>query len=452
MGISTLHNHNSIIRQIRIDFRTILCGAIIISATLAQSPIVSSTVGTGSGLLARYYHIPSSGSNNSFSMDYFNGTPLKTEVLPWTNWIGYYSDKDRLWIEKCNSCVSLAIHWSGKLEPQFTEEYTFYTAADNNSVLRIDGKTVVESSRGVWDPLEREYVGTMQLEAGKRYTIDFYFILWGHFDQEVATYLMLESASTVKQLIPPTQLYPADGSAEHPYGTPWNSPHRGVPKGVEISFYPQENFGGSPETTKTWGIEHLWNNSGERHEKCPMTLNSWAGHSVRATGKLMAQYSEEYTFHIYYIGKTAELKLDGKTVGTSNENMWWPCLSDCRIKTTLEAGKVYDLELSCSYFTGNTKHAFPFMLWWESPSTQPGLIPITQYSDEQLGGVGIENDRHTGVRKTTPARNAGSNKRYLYTIHGQRIPVSEARYATPRTGTRHCTMVLIDRQGKLILR
>jgi len=90
--------------------------------------------------------------------------------------------------------------WTGEVEAAFTETYTFYATGDDGVRLWIDGQQLVN---GWIDQGPTEYSGTIDLEAGQRYSLVMeYYENGGGAVAE----LRWSSASTPKQLIPQAAL------------------------------------------------------------------------------------------------------------------------------------------------------------------------------------------------------------------------------------------------------
>jgi hypothetical protein len=104
------------------------------------------------------------------------------------------------------SHAQFSARWTGLLEPEFSEEYTFYTRSNDGVRLWIDDKLVIEN----WtDHAETEDKGAVKLEAGKKHRIKLeYFYAGG----SGVTRLFWSSASQKREVVPAARLYLADGS------------------------------------------------------------------------------------------------------------------------------------------------------------------------------------------------------------------------------------------------
>jgi hypothetical protein len=98
---------------------------------------------------------------------------------------------------------SFSVRWTGQVEAQFSETYTFYTSTDDGVRLWVNGVQLVND----WvNHAETERSGTIALVAGQKYNIkmEYYEASGG-----AAAKLLWSSASTAKAAIPNTRLFPS---------------------------------------------------------------------------------------------------------------------------------------------------------------------------------------------------------------------------------------------------
>jgi glucose/arabinose dehydrogenase len=96
---------------------------------------------------------------------------------------------------------TFSIRWTGKVEAQYNETYTFYTTTDDGVRLWVNGQQVIDNFR---DQVATEVSGNIALEAGKKYDIrlDYY-----EKTGQAVSKLAWSSTSQVKEIIPKSQLY-----------------------------------------------------------------------------------------------------------------------------------------------------------------------------------------------------------------------------------------------------
>jgi hypothetical protein len=96
--------------------------------------------------------------------------------------------------------------WTGFLEPEFSEEYTFYTRSNDGVRLWIDDNPVIDN----WtDHAETEDKGVIKLEAGRKHRIKLeYFYAGG----SGVIRLFWSSVSRKREIVPADRFSIADGS------------------------------------------------------------------------------------------------------------------------------------------------------------------------------------------------------------------------------------------------
>jgi len=101
---------------------------------------------------------------------------------------------------------TFSVRWTGQVEAQYTEPYTFYALTDDGSALYVDGRQIInDPTFHTADPWN-EKSGTVYLVAGQKYDIRFE-VFQGSGD--AAAMLSWSSPSTPKEIIPGSQLFPA---------------------------------------------------------------------------------------------------------------------------------------------------------------------------------------------------------------------------------------------------
>jgi len=94
-----------------------------------------------------------------------------------------------------------SVRWRGQVQPQYSQEYTFYANTDDGVRLWVDGRLLVDNwvNQGL-----TEKSGKITLEAGKKYDIrlDNY-----DYDLGAQAHLSWSSASQAKQVIPAARLF-----------------------------------------------------------------------------------------------------------------------------------------------------------------------------------------------------------------------------------------------------
>ncbi len=97
---------------------------------------------------------------------------------------------------------TFSARWSGQVVPLYTEQYTFYTVADDGVRLWVDGQLLINDWNDHGPTESRE---TILLTAGQKYDIRMEYYENGG---AATAKLLWSSARQAKQVIPQSQLYP----------------------------------------------------------------------------------------------------------------------------------------------------------------------------------------------------------------------------------------------------
>ncbi|GFZ82819.1 hypothetical protein GCM10008018_30880 [Paenibacillus marchantiophytorum] len=139
----------------------------------------------GTGLTAKYY-------------DNMNFTSLKatrTDATVNFDW-GMGSPMPSMGMDE------FSVRWTGKVKPQYTGAYTFYTSSDDGARLWVNNQLIIDK----WiDQAETEWSGTINLTAGQKYDIKLEYY---DNNEDAIAKLYWSSASQPKQIVPQNRLYP----------------------------------------------------------------------------------------------------------------------------------------------------------------------------------------------------------------------------------------------------
>jgi hypothetical protein len=152
--------------------------------------------------------LPPVGNGNGLHAEYYNG--MNFDTLKFTR-IDPNIDFD--WGEGSPgggiTNDHYSIRWTGRIEPRYSGEYTFYMTSDNGRRLWINNQLVIDKWVNDWDI---EYSGTITLTAGQQYDIKVeYFEDYGGANAR----LRWSSASQPKEIIPKNQLYAVAATASN---------------------------------------------------------------------------------------------------------------------------------------------------------------------------------------------------------------------------------------------
>lgn len=142
---------------------------------------------------------PFVGNGDGLSAEYFPGRELAGTGIQRTDvTIDTRAPADAL---KLKPEDEWSARWTGQVQAQFTNAYSFYTVSDDGIRLWVNGKLLIDD----WsDHAPTEDRGTIQLERGKRYDIKLEYYNGGGGAE---CHLSWSTPASPKVLVPQTQLY-----------------------------------------------------------------------------------------------------------------------------------------------------------------------------------------------------------------------------------------------------
>ncbi len=171
------------------------------SPNSASVIIYPTTTPSGTGLTGRYYN---GSSVNYNSISNFNPANLKVTRVDPTIDTYYIAGPPAPSVNP----DFFSVRWTGQVQPQYSETYTFYVRSDEGAKLYVNGQLLID--KWVIQP-GVEWSGTITLQAGVRYNLQLdYFENIGN----AGVHLSWSSPTQPKQIIPMNRLYP--GSAPAP--------------------------------------------------------------------------------------------------------------------------------------------------------------------------------------------------------------------------------------------
>ncbi len=159
---------------------------------VAQASFVNTgSAGDGTGLTGSYYA-------SHTAADPFSGTPTLVRTDPTVDFIWNTTGP-----ASSVGQTSYTVLWTGSVQPQYTEDYTFYATADDGVRLFVNGQEIIN---GWTNQPPTTYQASLPLVAQELYNIemDYYYQNDGGAEAELAW----SSPSTPQGIIPESQLYP----------------------------------------------------------------------------------------------------------------------------------------------------------------------------------------------------------------------------------------------------
>jgi len=256
------------------------------------------------------------------------------------------------------SNTNFSARWSGQIEAQSTESYTFKTISDDGIRLFINGKSLIDD----WtDHAAKEDQGTIALMAGQKYDIKMEYYQRGG---DATAKLTWEADGIAKEIIPVTQLYSNDISAPNPISiVPIVSPVQ-IGDGLTAQYFNDKTLSAIALTRIDPTINFDW----QRGSPSPLVNDD--GFSARWTGQVEAKYSEAYTFSTTS-DDGVRLWVDGKPL----INDWADHAPKSDEGTiVLVAGQKYSIKLEYYENMGGAVSK----LGWSSPHQSQEIIPQSQ--------------------------------------------------------------------------
>jgi PA14 domain len=295
------------------------------SQNIGRASAALPITGNGTGLLGQYYQ----GRNfDTFKFDRTDGT---------INFDWGSGSPDQSMTVDC-----FTVRWTGKVQAQYSETYTFYTTSDDGIRLWVNGELLVDN----WiNQAGIEKSGRITLETGKKYDIKLEY--YEHAGDAISK-LMWSSNSQVKEVIPQSQLYIPIGGGN----------------GLQGDYFNGMNFDTLKLSRTDTTVNFDWGTA------APATGVDSERFSARWTGQVQPLHSEQYTFYTR-ADDGVRLWVNGQQLVNNWTNQ---APTEKQGIITLEGGKKYDIKME---YYDNTNGAVS-QLMWSSPSQQKQVIPQSQ--------------------------------------------------------------------------
>lgn len=237
---------------------------------------------------------------------------------------------------------TFSVVWTGQVEPEFAELYTFYVTADDGVRLWVNDQLVVARTFAATAP---EVRGQVTLKAGERVNLRLEYI-----EQTGNASVKLEwsSASRARETIPTARLYPA--RVDKAGGALLKEHWSGIAGGTITSLISNANYPNKPS-----GRELI--------TSFECLAQDWAdSYGTRVTGYLVAPMTGSYTFAVsgddvvqLYLSTdatSANKALIASTTSATGFRVWNAQPSQQSTARTLTQGQRYYVELLHKENTG----------------------------------------------------------------------------------------------------
>jgi hypothetical protein len=317
------------------------------------------SVGTGTGLAASYYD----------NANLTGATVSRTDPEVNFNW-GTGSPATAIGAD------TFSARWTGQVQAQFTETYTFTTNSDDGVRLWVNGQKLVDN----WtDHGPTENSGSIALVAGAKYSIvmEYYDGAFGAISQ-----LFWSSPSTPRRTVPKQQLYPGQVVSPTPTPTPTKTPTPtptptatptappGSGTGLSATYYDNVNFTGAIVTRVDPQINFDWGNGS------PAAAIGVDTYSARWTGQVQPQYTQTYTFYA--------LADDGVRVWVNGVKLIdaWKDQGPTEYSGSIALTAAVKYNIVVEYYEGG--FGAVAQLRWSSPSTPKAIVPQNRLYPAQV--------------------------------------------------------------------
>ena len=308
---------------------------------------------------------------------------------------------------------SFSVRWSGQVEPQYSETYSFHVTADDGARLWVNDRLLV--CRTIYSSAGLEMAGRIQLKAGQRYNLVLEFV---ENSGSAQISLAWSSARQPLQIIPETRLFPALGSpdagsilVEH-----WNS----LPGTNLSSLAESPNFPDRPDgrefLTSFESLQPGWNDA----------------YGSRASGFILAPCSGPYSFAVsgddtVQLFLSTDDSASNKQLIASNsvatgfrQFSQWPGQESAEI--TLVGSRRYYVELLHKEGTGDDH----FSVAWKKPGdTAYTVIPASALAPAGLDRVAPAQTAFLDTLVPAHPRLLASSQRFEWlkqTLQSRNIP------------------------------
>ncbi|MEY4200768.1 MAG: hypothetical protein RLZZ265_2508 [Verrucomicrobiota bacterium] len=263
---------------------------------------------------------------------------------------------------------SFSARWSGQVTAQFTESHTFHVEAGGGVRVWLDGQRILDQ----WRDQPGEFYSTVvPLTAGQKYGLRI-----EHFStsKEAKMRLLWSSASQRKAVIPAAALSPSQ---------PPRSAGAKPVHGLLGAYFSRADCSSEVLKRVDAQVNFDW---ADKPAAMGVPTEDF---SVRWTGQLQAQHTENHTFHV----ETD----DGVRVWVGDKQVideWrQQATTVVSLPVPLTAGQFYPLTIE--YFSA--KPPALVKLKWSSPSTPLGIIPANRLYPPHAPNTPSPGERRLGL-------------------------------------------------------
>ncbi|HWN94585.1 MAG TPA: PA14 domain-containing protein, partial [Methylomirabilota bacterium] len=275
------------------------------------------------------------GRGSGLNADYFSDRNLTTLAVTRTD-----TNVNFLWGSSAPTngvpADNFSVQWTGKVQARHAGVHQFHTVSDDGVRLWVDGRLLIDN----WTiHSQTEDTGTISLLPGR-----YYDMVMEYFDGTgaAAARLYWTQPGVPKEIVPPSQLYPAD-------------------RGLRATYFSGTNLTTAVFTRIDDTVNFFWGTNSPDPTVLPGAF------STRWLGKVRANQAGSYTF-VTLSDDAVRLTVNGQLL----INNWIAhALTSNSNSITLAAGQYYDLVME--YF--NASALGTAVLMWQPPGEATQVIP-----------------------------------------------------------------------------
>ena len=294
-------------------------------------------VARGNGLLGFY-----------FSNTNFDGTPLVR--LDETIDFDWGADEPASGLP----ADGFGVMWCGEIEAPVTGDYAFTVSADDRAELFLDNQSIINTRQKT--AAAEVFSVPVRLEAGSRHLIRMHYT---DSAGPARVRLFWSGPGLRKGVVPKERLHARSPLPAHAANISTNH-------GLLGTYYRSRDFSGPSETRVDPVIDVAWVN------RDPLPGFPRTNLSIRWSGQVKADHSEEYTFYVLTDDRV-RLWIDDKLLLNRFDQFW---LSESRGSLPLVAGEKSNIRLEIQ----NTAGDAIARLFWSSASVAKTNVPFTHLS------------------------------------------------------------------------
>jgi PKD repeat protein/pimeloyl-ACP methyl ester carboxylesterase len=246
-----------------------------------------------------------------------------------------------------------SVRWAGYIVPKYTQTYTLYTVSDDGVRLWVDGNCVITNWTG---HAPTTNAATVNLVAGKKTNIKMEYF---EGRNGATAKLLWSSASQAKEVVPSSQLWPAQ-------------------TGLLAEYFADTTLTTQKVVRVDSNVNFDWGYSTPGR---PDPAVNFDGFSARWTGYVIPRYSETYTFSTVS-DDGVRLWVNGVALVTN-----WTDHGTATNSNTiaLVAGQRYEIKME--YY--ESKNGAVAKLLWSSASQAQEVIPTAQLRPAPTGLLAV---------------------------------------------------------------